>query len=107
MKATWSVNFVCTYFAHPDYWWSNVGSTLPIFILIQLTKWGLLPFVKFFLGRVGYTPLGAPCDYIVAIRAHSNVAIPFVINVCWPYKLPSLTSTMMPLKYQVLVESMS
>ena len=36
--------------------------------------------VKFFLGREGYTPLGAPCDCIMAIIDHSSATMPFVIT---------------------------
>ena len=37
-------------------------------------------YVKFFLGRVGHTPLGTPCDCMVALCNTSNAAVPFVIT---------------------------
>ena len=48
-------------------------------------------YVKFSVGRVGYTPLGIPCDCIMAIMDHSNTAIPFVITA-FPALLTALPS---------------
>ena len=43
MDSLQSMDLAWPYFTHPDYWLSNVGSTPIIYLLILLTKWGLIP----------------------------------------------------------------
>ena len=35
-------------------------------------------YVKFFARRVGYIPLGTPCNYIMVVIDQSNTAMPFI-----------------------------
>ena len=36
--------------------------------------------IKFFLGRVSYITLGAPCNHIIAKMDQSNAAMTFVVS---------------------------
>ena len=80
--ATWSVDMAQTYFVHPDYLvvQSWVHATYLFHNIVNQMGPQMYHYVKFFLGRVGYSTLGAPCDCIVAIIDYSNAAMPFVIT---------------------------
>ena len=79
MDATQSVGVAQTCFSNAV-WWSKVGSAPPLYFLTELTNWSLMCIVKFFLGRMGYTPVGAPCDCIITVIGHFNVVMSFVIS---------------------------
>ena len=82
MEAAWSVHFVQTYFTNPDYLEVQSWAHTTSLFLDNVYQMGshVYHYVNFLLGRLGYTPLGAPWDYIMAKIDHSNAAMPFVIT---------------------------
>ena len=83
MDKTQSVGLLWTYFAHSDYMiiqgWIHATCLYPD--TINKTGPHVYHYVKFFLGKVGYTPLSSPCDNIVAIVNHSNAVQSFIVTI--------------------------
>ena len=78
MDALWSMGLVQTYFAHSDYLgiYHELHTTYLSTDTINQIEPRTHHCVKFFVGRVGYTPLGPLCNNILAIIAQSNAAMP-------------------------------
>ena len=82
MDAEQLVGLALTFFTHPDY---LVVQCLVCAIYlspdtVNQTGPQISHYVKFFLWRVGYMPLGTPCDCIMAIIHHSNAELPFAVT---------------------------
>ena len=82
MDATWSVHLAQTYFTHHVYFavqcWINATYLSPETVNQMGPQ--TYCYAKVFVGRVGYMPLGALYDCIIAITDHFNAAMLFVLT---------------------------
>ena len=78
MDATHSVGLAWAYFSHPDFLvvWCWICTTIFIFRHCNPHRATCLLLCSF--QGAGYAPLGAPCDHILAILDHSDIAWSFV-----------------------------
>ena len=82
MHVTLSVGLAQTLFAQPDY----LVILCLVYIIylspdtVKQTGSHIHNYGKFILGREAYTPLGSPCNHILAIIDYSNSAMPFVYS---------------------------
>ena len=65
------------------------------------------PHARFFSRKVGYMPLGTPCNHIMAIFDYSKATMAFIATAFQPYELPSIITATIPQNVRFNTASMS